>query len=305
MTKRVLLTGNRGKIGAVTERLLRSRGWDVVGYDRVGGQRLEDQRALERAVLGCDAVAHLAAIPHNHDDTKALMATNVTGTWNVLNAAARAGVERVVFMSSVNALGVFLGEAQPDYLPIDDDHPARPHSPYGLSKLLAEDVCRYFTENHGLTTLCLRPPAVLAADDYRRILTKRRRRPATEWTPYWEYGAFVDVPDCAEAVVLALEAGVTGHHRLLLCADDIASTSNSCELANRLLPGVQWRAGIDYDASPRAALVDSRRARELLGWQPKKRWSNAEAEFAAAEARPVRRAVYGLKTAGRLLLRRD
>jgi len=46
-----------------------------------------------------------------------------------------------------------MGEGRPEYLPVDDDHPARPRSPYGLSKLLAEDVCRYFTETAGMTTI--------------------------------------------------------------------------------------------------------------------------------------------------------
>src|SRR6185503_6033139 len=95
-----------------------------------------------------------------------------------------------------------------------------------------------------------------------------------------------------------------GHHRLVICADDIASTHASRELVDRLLPGIAWRPGIDYDETPRAALVDARRARDLLGWQPKKRWSDVQAAFEAEEARPVRRVERRLRAVGRMLLRR-
>jgi nucleoside-diphosphate-sugar epimerase len=137
---RILLTGNRGRVGSDIEPLLRAAGHEVSGFDIVDGLDILDSAAVARGVEGCDAVVHLALVA-DRDDAGREVAANVQGTWNLLQAASDAGVGRFVYLSSVNALGGFMGAGTPAYLPYDDAHPARPAIPYGLGKLLCEEVC--------------------------------------------------------------------------------------------------------------------------------------------------------------------
>jgi len=85
--------------------------------------------------------------------------------------------------------------------------------------------------------------------------------------------AFVDVRDVAAAVRRALTVPLAGHHRLLLCAADIAGTAPSLELAARLAPGVPVTDPGRYHADPRAALIDCSAAAATLGWRAAYRWS--------------------------------
>ena len=168
---RLLLTGNRGRVGPGLEAGLVAHGHDVVGFDRADGGDVLDPAALRAAARGCAAAVHLAAIS---SDRRAapdeVVRTNVVGTWNLLCAAEAEAMERVVVMSSVNALGIFLGQGRPERLPIDDDHPARPRGAYGTSKLLCEQLCRSWSAASGIPSVCLRPPAMLLASDYETLI---------------------------------------------------------------------------------------------------------------------------------------
>ena len=116
-------------------------------------------------------------------------------------------------------------ERLPDYFPVDDAHPRRAMRPYGLSKRLGEDLCEGFTRRTGIATVCLRPVAVWDEAQYGHVRHQWRIQPRSEWEPYWEYGAFVDVRDVAAAVEQALTVPLDGHHRALLCATSIAATA--------------------------------------------------------------------------------
>ncbi len=142
-----------------------------------------------------------------------------------------------------------------------------------LSKCLAEDLCAGFTARTGIATVALRPVWVWQPGQYRQIEEQWRAEPESEYEPYWEYGAFVDVRDVATAVELALKVSVTGHHRALLCAADIAATGPSLDMAARLAPDVTTRDTARYRADPWRALVDCPAAQAVLGWRPRYRWS--------------------------------
>ena len=87
--------------------------------------------------------------------------------------------------------------------------------PYGLSKRPAEDLCQAFTARTGIATVSLRPVAVWGPEHYRRVKERWLGEPRSEWEPFWEYGAFVDVRDVATAVEAALPVPLEGHHRAL------------------------------------------------------------------------------------------
>ena len=272
----VLVTGHRGGVGTEVARHLAGLGHDVTGFDRAGGDDVLDLAAVKRAAAGCQAIVHLAALAHDTAGSPdQIMAVNVLGTWHVLLAAEAAGAHRVVYFSSAQVFGTAEAERLPDYLPIDDAHPRRAMRPYGLSKCLAEDLCAGFTARTGIGSLALRPVWVWNASQYERMAHRWRADPASEWQPYWEYGAFVDVRDVAAAAGLALRVPLAGHHRALLCAADIAGTAPSLDLAARLAPGVPVPDPEPYRADPWRALVDCSVAEGLLGWRPRFRWSGA------------------------------
>ena len=168
----------------MVEDLLRT-GHEVAPFDLGDGSDVCDEAAVARAVTGVEAVVHLAAL---NEDTPAtqIMATNVGGTWNVLSAAADQDIDRVVFASSVNSLGVFRGRRPPDYFPIDDDHPTYATSAYGVSKQLGEELCAMVSRTTGMTTICLRMPWVLVPGNYPPPGTASLVGPSTEFR--WALG---------------------------------------------------------------------------------------------------------------------
>ena len=270
---RVFLTGHAGKIGRAIERALTQAGYAVQPCDLATGCDIRRPTDLYKAMLGCDAVIHAAAYPEEGRVSSAsLMETNVIGTWNVLEAARTLGLKRFVFLSSVNALGVFLGQREPDYLPIDDMHPVYAAHPYPLSKRLGEIMCNAYHELTGRPTICLRFPGVYEEGDYLDTQRQWKADPRREWEPYWEYGAFLDVRDAATATVAALECPDPGFATLLVAAHDAAASRPSRDLAELLLPNVPWRGGKEYLANPYLSLVRSGHGEQVLHWKPSHSW---------------------------------
>jgi len=132
---RIFITGSSGKIGSVFTALCRREGHQVVGYDKADGDDILDSAALKKALEGCDGVAHLAMAMGGQYTPEEVYASGTLGTWNVLQAAESHGVRRIVSYSSVNAMGIFMGEDTPDFLPIDESQPV-----YLLSYLASHDL---------------------------------------------------------------------------------------------------------------------------------------------------------------------
>jgi len=306
----VLVTGSAGGIGQhVVERLRAGgqqvRGLDVLGphpgaadpgaadeaatggpvgastaVSAAGDQHTGDLRDLDvvrRAVLGVDAIVHAGAIPHDAGDGSAVMATNVLGTWNVLQAAAEAGVTRVVSFSSVNALGSVGGWQPTVRLPIDDGYPPHPATPYQLSKHLGEEICRSFSERHGMVTLCLRPVWVTAPGRYADPAFGSEAFLA-EWRD--EFWAYVDLRDVGDAVVRCLALEGVRHDRFLLAAADTSVDVPTAELVDRHHASIPWprhaRAAWLAD-DPYRSLIDCSHAERVLGWRPAHSWRDAPA----------------------------
>lgn len=271
---RVLVTGSSGVVGRWTVPHLEQAGHDVQPFDAADGNDVQDLDGLRRSVEGCDAVVHLAAVLGWHDETDAeFQHVNALGTWNALTAAVGARVRRFVFVSSIDVLGVFKGHRPPDYLPLDDDHPLYPNTPYALSKHVGEVLCADVRRTDGLETVILRPPGVWEPDTYGWIAEQRRIRPSFEFEPFWEYGAFLDVRDLAAAIERAVVGPDPGGEPFGLAADETnTSGPTSRAWATRLHPAVPWRGGRAFDEDPRRTLLANARAKDTLDWQPAHGW---------------------------------
>ena len=273
---RIFLTGSNGRIGSVVERIFTEAGHEVVGYDIADGHDIMDPAAVHKAMEGCDWVAHLAMAMGKKNAPDVSYASGTVGTFNLLQAAEAHGVTRIVSYSSVNAMGLFMGEDTPDFLPLDETHVCRPGRPYGTSKYLGEQTCRLFTRRTGIPTVCIRPPAVWTDKAIESVKEEREKDAEFEWTPYWEYGCYIHVEDLARATLCALTCPDPGHIPLLVVADDVSSAHlTSRELVQKLLPDIEWRGGDQYEADPYKGLVDNSRAKEVLGWAPEFHWRSA------------------------------
>jgi len=167
------VTGGAGFIGShLVDRLIKE-GFEVSVLDNLSTGRMEnlmrhlesggvrlvnadilDRRAVKQALTDVEAVFHLAAItsvPYSIKHPDATRKANVEGTRILLDACLGGNVERFIYVSSCAVYG------EPEYLPIDERHPARPVSPYAESKLEAERLCREFQKAYGLKTTIVRP----------------------------------------------------------------------------------------------------------------------------------------------------
>jgi NAD dependent epimerase/dehydratase len=172
--RRVLVTGAGGFIGShLTERLVQagaavrvllrytstaSRGWldgSPAGESiEVFAGDLCDRDVLTRALRGVDVVFHLAAligIPYSYDAPASYVRTNVEGTLAILQTATAAGVRRVVHTSTSEVYGTARR------VPIDEDHPLQPQSPYAASKAAADLMAAAFHKSYGLEVVTMRP----------------------------------------------------------------------------------------------------------------------------------------------------
>ncbi len=161
---RVLVSGAAGRIGSRTVAALLQAGHTVAGIDvRATGTehvaytehvgRLEDPEDVGGAVAGAEVVIHLGAVMSWSRFEQGLMQrANVEGTRILLDMARSAGVRRFVFGSS----GEVYPENAPGKLPIREDHPLKPNSFYGVTKLLGEELVRFHQRTGDMETVVLR-----------------------------------------------------------------------------------------------------------------------------------------------------
>ncbi len=182
----VLVTGGAGFIGlhlvarliergasvVILDNMKRASRASVAPHERSGRVRVieGDIRSFEAvaiAVRGCDTVFHLAAqsnVMGAIDDPDYSITTNVLGTFNVLRAAADAGVRKVVFTSSREVYG------DPTSLPVDESAPLLAKNPYGASKVAGEAYCRTFANTRGLSVHVVRLANVYGPGDSGRVI---------------------------------------------------------------------------------------------------------------------------------------
>lgn len=239
---KVLVTGGAGFVGSHLVDGLVGRGYKVVVLDNFRSGKMEnvgqhlkgddfklvvgdvrDRRVVRDAIDGVDAVVHLAAlidVEKSVNDPVETHDVNVTGTLNVLKEAVREDVKRFVYASST----AVYGEGNP--LPLSEDCPPRPISPYAASKASAECYCRAFYRSYGLGTIILRYFNLYGPrqghNPYSGVIARFLDN-ALSGKPLVVYGDgeqtrdFMYVDDVVKATMLALESN-----------DSVVETFNVC-----------------------------------------------------------------------------
>ncbi len=288
-----LVTGGLGYIGSYAVRDILERGWRVRildnryrsdpaveaelagldGVEIVEGD-IRYAHTVERAVQGAEAVVHLAAVCINKsiaDPTESLD-VNLMGTQNVVDAAARAGVRRFVYASSASVYG------NSDALPMREDAPLDPITPYCVAKLAGEQMLSFYARRTNMSWIALRffnvyGPGQPVDAYYTSVVVTFLRRLAAGEAPVIDGRGeqtmdFVHVEDVAHAVGLALDSDA---HDLALNVGTGVQTSVA-SLAEHLIR----LSGVDVvpQFRPREVLVSQREAsitaiRDAISWEPR------------------------------------
>ena len=228
---KTIVTGGAGFIGShLVDRLARNKWGEIIILDNLARGKMENllqhrgnpnvqffpadirnYDLLRDHVRGAEVVFHLGGqsnVMGAVADLDYSFTTNVVGTYNVLKAAKECGVRRVVFTSSREAYG------EPQYLPVDENHPIGSKNTYGASKVAGEMYARVFYNNFGLETAVLRLANAYGPRDFDRVIPIWLGR-ACQGLDLVVYGGkqiidFVWIDQIMEALVRASKANIIG-----------------------------------------------------------------------------------------------
>lgn len=276
---RIAVTGGSGKLGRSVVRRLTHDGHQVLNMDRAGtrgkgyvsvdlrnyGQVVDVILGLDDQHDGLDAIVHLAAIPApGLAPDAAIFENNMVSTYNVFQAARRAGIKKVVYASSETVLGLPFDIAPP-YIPVDEEYAARPESTYSLVKHLEEQMAIQLTRwDPELSITALRFSNVMDPEDYDAFPSFDSDANLRKWN-LWGY---IDARDGALAVVRALEHGEPGFETFIIAAADTVMSRSSGDLAAEVFPGVE----VLKELGEHETMLSIDKARRLLSFEPEHSW---------------------------------
>jgi UDP-glucose 4-epimerase len=282
---RVLVTGARGKVGSRVISAALAAGHQVTATDigvPVYGLDLgrppyvrADLTDYGQAIAAVhrvrpDVVVHTAGIPDpSHDAPHVVFAVNVTATFNVVEAVARTGVRRLVYLSSETVPGFVTAERPflPDYLPVDEEHPLRPQDGYALSKAIGESICDALVRRADVAVVSVRPSFVVTAEEYATVVPAVQGQQNRPIPNQWSY---VDADDLADLVVRAAAADTSGHE-VVYAAQPDNLLGRPLAAALRELFG-EKAPPLRELARPDAGGIAIDKARQLFGWDPQRSW---------------------------------
>jgi nucleoside-diphosphate-sugar epimerase len=215
-----------------------------------------------------DAVVHFAAVPailiRPDNETYRI---NVMSTYNVIDAAVKLGITKVVFASSETTYGVCFaaGEILPDSLPVDEDHRTVPQDSYAMSKVVNEATARSFQARSGIDIYGLRINNVIEPHEYERNFGRYVADPALRRRNIF---AYIDARDLAHMVERCLLTDGLGYQVFNVSNDDTSVGITSAEVIERFYPTVPIQRPIDGHQT----FYANDRARELVGFSPSHSW---------------------------------
>ncbi len=288
--KRIIVTGGSGKAGRYVMRDLVEQGYHVLNLDLkvLPGlpaptliTDLTDSGQVFNALASyvgdgadgsirprpIDAVIHLAAIPAIFlvPDNE-VFRINTTSTYNILDAASKLGIGRVVIASSETTYGICFAydDRDPLYFPLDEDYPVDPMDSYALSKVVNERTGRAFHLRDGMDVYAFRIGNVIEPGDYPDLIAGfadpgKRKRIA------WSY---IDARDLAQACRRGVETAGLGFRIFNIANDEVSSNLPTRELLQRYFPQVP----VTRELGEHETLLSNKRAKEDLGFQPSHTW---------------------------------
>jgi nucleoside-diphosphate-sugar epimerase len=291
---RVLITGGAGNLGKyVIEELKKEYEIKILDLKKSRDSQhpfvqvdIANFKEVEEALKDIEAIVHLAAIPYDTGEAQKIWKTNVTGTFNILEAAVKNNVKKIVFTSSIDAYGFEFWSKPftPEYFPLDEKHPCKPDDTYGMSKTIGEKLCYGYTRRYGISIICLRLATVLypGSEDVKCWVTNIEN-PEFYLMPdrvqikdsIW---AYVDARDAAQAFRLSLEKLDKQDLRYEIHnigAEDVFSQADSLDLIRRYYPDVKMILNKeDFLTEKKKALFDITKAQKELGYRPKFTWQD-------------------------------
>jgi nucleoside-diphosphate-sugar epimerase len=288
---RVAFTGGSGKAGRHVVPWLKARGHDILNLDLKpldcpgvntlitdvtdSGQvfnALSMHFGFEGYDTGkgpakVDAVVHFAAIPRVliQPDNVTYMA-NVASTYNVIEAAVKLGIRKVIIASSETTYGVCFAEGDKDYhhFPLEEDYDSDPMDSYGLSKVVNEKTARAFAMRSGADIYALRIGNVIEPHEYGRFpgfmadpLSRKRNA--------WSY---IDARDLGQIVHLCLERNGLGYQVFNAVNDTITAHEPTEQFLARWCPKTPLRRPLKGQEAP----LSNRKIREVLGFVEEHDW---------------------------------
>jgi nucleoside-diphosphate-sugar epimerase len=299
---RIFFTGGSGKAGRHVAPYLADQGHQVTNADLVplghpavadlqvdltdAGETysalagLATMEELELAQKpGYDAVVHFAALPRIllASDAKTY-ATNVLSTYNVLEAATRLGVRKIVFASSETTYGICFaqGERRPDYVPVDEEHPTVPEDSYAMSKVAGEVTARAFQARTGVDVYGLRINNVIEPQEYAELFPAFLEDPSLRRRNLF---AYIDTRDLGQLTQRCLTTDGLGYQVFNVANADLSVAASTKEIQDRFYDGVEVRREMGRDETFYA--ID--KARNLLGYAPEHSWRDVLGQKASGQ----------------------
>ncbi|RJG41085.1 NAD(P)-dependent oxidoreductase [Mesorhizobium sp. DCY119] len=291
MSKRIIFTGGSGKAGRHVVQYLVEQGHQVLNLDtkpldnpkvRTLITDITDSGQVFNALSSytglhefdpslrpqpIDAVVHFAAIPRIMiTPDNEVFRINALGTYNVIEAAVKLGIRKIVIASSETTYGlVFANEPRnPRYFPLDEEYDVDPMDSYALSKIVNEQTARAFALRSGFDIYALRIGNVIEPHEY-DLFPKWFADPGFRKRIAWSY---IDARDLGQITHLAVEKDGLGYQVFNAANDDTSSDLPTRELIERFYTGVPLKREIgEYET-----LLSNRKVRELLGFRPQHSW---------------------------------
>ena len=291
---RILFTGGSGKAGKHVIPYLLDQGHRVMnvdlkpldypGVDNLiaditdSGQMFNamssyagfDEMEPGNGVPKFDAVVHFAAVARiliNPDNET--FRVNTIGTYNVIEAAVKLGIKKIIIASSETTYGICFsdGKTDPKVLPLEEDYDVDPMDSYGLSKVVNEKTARSFQRRTGVDIYALRIGNVIEPHEYAELFPHYFKNPEVRRRNAFCY---IDARDLGQIVDLCLQKDGLGYQVFNAGNDHNGAIIPSKELAETFFPGVP----ISRELEEHEALFSNQKIREVLGFKEQHNWRN-------------------------------
>ena len=289
--KRIVFTGGTGKAGRHAIPYLLERGHEVLNLDLVpfahpgvrtlitdltdSGQAFNalsmhfDSSGLTtgKGPAPVDAVVHFAAIPALllRPDNVTFQA-NVVSTYNVIEAATKLGIRKIIIASSETTYGVCFAEGDKDYktFPLEEDYDVDPMDSYGLSKVVNEKTARAFAMRSGADIYALRIGNVIEPHEYERFPAFLADPPSRKRNA-WSY---IDARDLGQIVDLCVRKDGLGFQVFNAVNDEITANEPTAEFLRKWAPNTPLSRELEASEAP----LSNRKIREVLGFKERHNW---------------------------------